>query len=43
VGQGGTVKAEDYNFFHQLGIGFFVYHRIVSAVDSSLLATGCHI
>jgi hypothetical protein len=35
--KGGTVRAEHYNFFyrkknHQLGRGFFVYYRIVSAV-----------
>jgi hypothetical protein len=37
--EGGTERAEDYTFFygqgngdHQLGTGFFVYKRIVSAV-----------
>ena len=36
--KGGTVRAGDYNFFygkgnkHQLGAGFFVHHRIGSAV-----------
>ena len=38
--KGGTVRAGDYNFFygkgnenHQLGKGFFVHHRVVSAVQ----------
>ena len=38
---GGTVRARDYNFFygkgneyHHFGIGFFVHHRIVSAVKT---------
>jgi len=45
----GTLRAGDYNFFygkgnknHQLGTGFFVHLRLVSAVKS-LLAIGCRI
>jgi hypothetical protein len=51
--KGGTARAEDYTFFygagnedHQLGKGFFVHKRIVSAVGGggeNLLVTGCHI
>jgi len=40
VGQRGHRRAEDYNFFfakgsenHQLRTGFFVHHRMVSAVE----------
>ena len=39
MGQRGTFRAGDYNFFygkrdenHQLGTGFFVHHRIVPTV-----------
>ena len=39
MGQRGMVRAGDYNFFygkgnenHQLGTGFFVHHRLVSAL-----------
>jgi hypothetical protein len=39
--EGGTVRAGDYNFFygkanenHQLTTGYFVHHRIVSAVKT---------
>ena len=47
-----TIRAGDYNFFyvkgnenHELGTGFFVHRRIVSAVKrvEFFLATGCHI
>jgi len=38
--KGGTVRAGDYNFFNgkknenrQLGIGFFVRHKILSSVE----------
>jgi hypothetical protein len=41
MGQGRTERAEDYTFFygagnedHQLGTGFFVHKRIISAVRS---------
>ena len=47
----GMVRAGNYHFIyektnenHQLGTGFFVHHRIVSAVKRvQLLAIGCHI
>jgi hypothetical protein len=50
--KGGTVKAGDYSFFcgkentnRQLGKGFFVHHRILSAVKRAefFLAIRCHI
>jgi len=48
--KGGTVRARYYNFLygkgnenHQLGRGFFVHHRIASAVKRSEFVSGCHI
>ena len=45
--KGGTVRAGDYDFFygkvyenHQLGTGFFVHHRIVSAVKGVEFISG---
>ena len=45
--KGGTERAGDYNFFygkgnenHQLGTGFFVHHRIVSAVNRVEFVSG---
>jgi len=48
--KGATVRAGYYNFFngrgnenHRSGTGFFVHHRIVSAVKRvGLLVIGCH-
>ena len=36
MGQRGHSKSRGLYFFHQLGIGILVYHRIVSAVDSRI-------
>ena len=48
--EGGKERAEEDNFFygkgngnHSLGKGFFVHHRIVSAVKRAELAIGFHI
>ena len=49
--KGGIVRAGDYIFFygqgnenHQFGTGFFVHHRIVSAVKSVEFVSGrCHL
>jgi len=49
--KGGTVRAGDYIFFywkgrenHWLGTGFFVHHRIVSAVKRvEFVPIGCHV
>ena len=46
----GTIRAGDCNFFYgkrnenrRLGTGFFVHHRIVSAVKRvDFVAIGCH-